>query len=106
MSAKRQLKETIEKYRSKAPDFDNWIEQNAEEGFTFYNYPKGFWRKIKTSNMLERLNREIKRRTRVANLFPNEASCQRLVTALLQEQHQEWIIGKSYLNMKTWELKS
>lgn len=50
-------------------------------------------------NGLERLNKEIRRRTKVATLFPNAASCERLVTAVLQEIHEDWISGKKYLNM-------
>jgi transposase-like protein len=54
---------------------------------------------IKGGLPLERLNREIKRRTRVASLFPNAASCLRLVSAILSEQDEEWLEAKIYLNM-------
>lgn len=102
-SAQRQLSETVEKYREKAPDFSEWLESNGPEGFTFYDFPKECWRKIKTSNVVERLNREVKRRTRVVNLFPNEPSCLRLVSALLHEQHEEWCVGRTYIKMTNWE---
>jgi len=101
-SAKRRLKEVIEEYSESAPKFSNWLSKNAEESMTFYSFPEQSWKRIKTTNMLERLNREIKRRTRVATLFPNEASCLRLISALLQEQHEEWIIGRTFIDMTHW----
>ncbi len=63
----------------------------------FYNFPRAHWKKIRTVNVVERLNQEVKRRTKVARLFPNEASCERLVTAVVVEIHKEWISGKRYL---------
>ena len=55
---------------------------------------------MRSTNGLERLNKELKRRTRVATLFPNLASCLRLVSALLAEQDEEWLTAKIYLTMK------
>ena len=60
----------------------------------------GRWQYFATTNGLERINREIKRRTRVASIFPNPASCLRLVSALLAETDEDWLEGKIYLNMK------
>ena len=88
----------IEKYGKAAPRFAEWLENNIEEGLSFFNFPQEHRKKIRTSNAMERLNQEIKRRTRVVRVFPNEASCERLVTAVLQEIHEEWISGKTYLN--------
>jgi transposase-like protein len=68
-------------------------------GFTVYQLPKEHWRKIRTSNGMERLNREVKRRTRVAVLFPNKESALRLVTGVIIEIHEEWVTGKIYLDM-------
>lgn len=89
----------IEKYSTRAPDFAEWLENNVEDGLTFFNFPKKHRKKIRTSNAMERLNQEIKRRTRVVRVFPNADSCKRLVTAVLQEIHEEWISGKVYLNV-------
>ena len=90
---------TIDKFQNSAPQFVKWLEENIEEGLVVYNYPKEHWMKIKTSNGLERVNREIRRRTRVAGLFPNESSCLRLITALLQEFHEGWSIEPSYIKI-------
>ncbi len=64
-----------------------------------YQFPKEHWKKIRTSNGIERVNKEIKRRTRVAVLFPNKESALRLVTGVIIEIHEEWITGKQYLDM-------
>lgn len=99
--ARLRVKETVEIYQKKAPDFALWLEENVEEGFTVFNYPTSMRRRLRTSNMLEALNKQIKRRTRVAGLFPNPASCLRLVTAVVQEQHEEWSsTNRSYLNLE------
>ena len=61
------------------------------------NFPRSYWKKIRTSNVVERVNGEVKRRTRVARLFPNETSCLRFVTAVFQEIHETWKSGKKYM---------
>ena len=102
--AEQRLKETLVKYEKRAPKFCQWLEENGPEGMTFYSRPRGHWRKVKTVNVVERLNEEVKRRTRVARLFPNEASCERLVTAVVAEIHEEWVVGKRYLNPEEEEV--
>jgi putative transposase len=89
----------IETYRKRAPEFAKWLEENIDEGLTVYRFPKEHWRKIRTSNGIERVNKAIKRRTRVAVLFPNKESALRLVTGVIIEIHEEWITGKQYLDM-------
>jgi putative transposase len=98
-NARTMVKQVVEKYSKSAPKFVAWLEENVEEGFTIYNFPRAYWKKLRTSNALERTNREVKRRTRVATLFPNEASCLRLVSAVLREIHEDWVTGKAYLKM-------
>ena len=71
------------------------------EGLTVFELPQKHRKKLRTSNALERLHEEIKRRTRVARLFPNEASLLRLVSAIEMEISEDWVAGKRYLNMKT-----
>ncbi|HCW75169.1 MAG TPA: IS256 family transposase, partial [Candidatus Marinimicrobia bacterium] len=66
---------------------------------TVFSFPTTHWRKIRTTNGLERLNREIRRRTRVATLFPNKESCLRLVTSIVEEIHEEWMAGRKYLSI-------
>jgi putative transposase len=95
--AKTRIEKTIEQYKDKAPRFVEWLEENFEEGLAFYKFPREHWRKIRTSNGLERINQEIKRRTSIARLFPNEESCKRLITAILVEIHEDWISGKRYM---------
>jgi transposase-like protein len=98
--ARRRLQAVAQKYRESAPKLAEWIEANAPEALTVFNLPEPHRKKLRTTNSLERLNKEIKRRTRVATLFPNEKSLERLVTALLSEISDEWETGKTYLTMK------
>jgi transposase-like protein len=78
-----------------------WLEKNVPEGLTTFDFPAEHRRRIRTNNGLERLNREIKRRTRVASLFPNEASLLRLATAVLIETDKEWQTEKRYFPKST-----
>ena len=96
--AERLLKIATEKHRATAPKLAEWMEQNVPEGLTVLTRPESHRKRLRTSNSLERLNKEILRRTRVATLFPNEASLLRLVSAVLAEVDEEWQTGKSYLN--------
>ena len=89
----------IEKYQKRAPEFAKWLEENIDERLTVFRFPKEHWKRIRTSNGMERVNREVKRRTRVAVLFPNKESALRLVTGVIIEIHEEWVTGKQYLDM-------
>ena len=95
--ARAMVKKVIARFEKRAPKFAKWLDENIEEGFTVFNLPRELWRKLRTSNGLERLNREVRRRTRVATLFPNEESCLRLITAVLQEVNQDWVTGRTYI---------
>ena len=95
-AAERLLQEAIQKYAVSAPRLSGWLEDNLAEGFTVFNFPLEHRRLIRTTNSLERVNKEIRRRTRVVGVFPNEASCLRLISALLMEISEEWQIGKHY----------
>jgi putative transposase len=90
------LQEAIQKYAISAPKLSGWLEENLSEGFTFFDFPIEHRKSIRTTNSLERINKEIRRRTRVVGVFPNEASCLRLISALLMEISEEWQIGKHY----------
>jgi transposase-like protein len=96
--AKRLLDQLQEHYEKSAPRLVAWAEQNIQEGLTVLQFPADHWRRIRTSNVLERVNKEIRRRTRVATIFPNENSCLRLVSAVLMEISEEWETGRAYLN--------
>ena len=98
--AKRQLHLLIERYEKSAPRLAAWAEQNIQEGLTIFQFPEDHRRRIRTSNVLERVNKEVLRRTRVATLFPNEDSCLRLVSAVLMEISEEWETGRTYLTFQ------
>ena len=99
MEAQRLLEITVEKYSTKASRLAAWMEDNLPEGFAVFSLPVAHRRRLSSTNMVERLNREIKRRTRVATLFPNESSLLRLVSAILMEVSEEWESGKTYLKI-------
>ena len=80
----------------------NWLEENIAEGFTVYRFPRSTHKKIRTANGLERVNKEIRRRTRGVGIFPNEDSVLRLTSAILAEIHEEWLTGRQYLNLADW----
>ncbi len=88
--AKRLLELFLEDYRKAAPDLVHWAETALCEGFTVFTMPSSHRKKLRTVNMLERLNKEIKRRTRVATIFPNVESCLRLVAAVAMEISDDW----------------
>lgn len=96
-AARRQLGEVVKKYTSTAPRLTEWLEANVPESLTVPRLPPAHRQRLRTTNMLERLNRELKRRTRVATLFPNEAALLRLVSAVLIELSEKWETEKRYV---------
>ena len=94
------LRAWIDKWATKHPKLCAWVEENIEETWTFYRQPRAHHKHLKSTNLLERLNQELKRRTHVVRIFPNEASCLRLIRALACEQHEEWLDGPVYLDMQ------
>jgi len=97
--ARRDLAAWLARWQERYPKLCLWVEANIEETFTFYRQPREHHKHLKSTNLLERLNEELKRRTHVIRIFPNEASCLRLVRALAVEQHEEWLEGARYLDM-------
>jgi putative transposase len=97
--ALRLLAAFLADYRKDAPDLAAWAETALPQGLVVMDIPKAHRRRLRNVNMLERLNKEILRRTRVATLFPNTESCLRLVTAVAMEISDEWLTGKTYLTM-------
>jgi len=95
--ADRLLRINIEKYCSTAPQLSKWMEANIAEGLTVFSFPAEYSKHIRTNNLAERLNKDIKRRTRKVGIFPNEDSCLRLVTAIVMEKSEEWLLGSKYL---------
>ena len=99
-SANVRLKQVVSHYQKTNAKLAQWIEGNIPEAFSVFALPEKHQKRMRTSNALERINQEIKRRTRVAKIFPNEASLLRLVSALLMETSENWESGKIYLNME------
>ncbi len=97
--ARRDLQAWLEKWAGKYPKLCEWVEAHIEETWTFYRLPLAHHKHLKSTNLLERFNQEIKRRTLVVRIFPNEASCLRLIRAIAVEQHEEWMAGGRYLQM-------
>ena len=98
--ARRDLKLWLEKWAAKYPKLCGWVESNIEETWTYYRLPIAHHKHFKSTNLLERFNQEIKRRTLVVRIFPDEASCMRLIRAVAAEQHEEWLEGSRYVNLE------
>jgi putative transposase len=98
--ARRDLAAWLAKWAARYPKLCSWVEENIEETLSFYRLPRQHHKNLKSTNMLERIMEEIKRRTLVVRIFPNAASCLRLVRALAVEMHENWIEAIRYLNME------
>jgi putative transposase len=90
----------LAKWSGKYPKLTAWAEETIEETWTYYRLPLQHHKHLKSTNMLERLNQELKRRTQVVRIFPHAASCLRLVRALAVETHEGWLEAPRYLNME------
>lgn len=100
VEADRRLRLVVDKYQKRAPQLSAWLEANVPEALTVLAFPAIHRKRLRTSNLLERINKELRRRTRVATLFPNEAALLRLVGAVLAEISDEWETEKVYLRME------
>jgi putative transposase len=98
--ARRDLAAWLLRWQEKYPKLCAWVEENIEETLSFYRLPREHHKHLKSTNMLERLNQELKRRTHVIRIFPNEESALRLIRALAAEIHEDWIEAHRYLNME------
>lgn len=99
--AHQKLAAVIAKYSASAPHLASWMETNLPEAFTVFAFPPSIRKRLRTSNLCEAINKQIRRRTRVATIFPNVASCLRLVSAILMEISDDWESSKAYLNPKS-----
>jgi putative transposase len=97
--AKSDLAAWLSKWSGRYERLTNWVEETIDETFTYYRLPRQHHKHLKSTNMLERLNEEIKRRTYVVRIFPNADSCLRLVRALAIETHENWMEANRYINM-------
>lgn len=101
--ARRDLARWLEKWGEKYGKLCDWVEANIEETLTFLSLPRRHHKHMKSTNMLERLMEELKRRTHVVRIFPNPASCLRLTRAVVAEIHDGWIEADRYLDMSLLE---
>lgn len=99
VEADRLLRIAIEKYQKDMPQLAKWMENNLAEGLMVFEFPAPYRRRLRTANIAERVNEEIRRRTRVARIFPNVASCERLAGAVVMEIAEEWMANAVYLNL-------
>lgn len=97
--AQRDLANWLSRWAKKYPKLTDWVEENIGSTLTFYRLPRLHHRHMKSTNMIERLNEELRRRTRVVRIFPNVASCLRLTRALCAETHEAWLEDNRYINM-------
>jgi transposase-like protein len=97
-TANEYLARIVQKYAQRAAKLADWLEQSIPEGLTVFAFPAAHQRRLRTSNSLERVNRELDRRTTVVSIFPNEAACLRLVSAVLIELDEEWQGDRIYLS--------
>ena len=94
------LAKAVQKYEKSASRLAEWMANNIPEGLTVFAFPVAHRKLIRTTNGVERLHREVRRRARVVSIFPNQASCLRLVSAVLNEISEEWLTGRTYLNFE------
>jgi putative transposase len=97
--ARARLEILVSFYEKRYPKIADKLETEAEQTLTCFNFPESHRRQIRTTNALERLHEELRRRTRVVRIFPDPESCLRLTTALVMEQSEQWLSGRRYLDM-------
>jgi len=97
VTAEAYLAKAVTKYQHSASRLSEWMAANLPEGLTVFAFPASFRRLLRTTNGVERLHREVRRRARVVSIFPNPASCLRLVSVVLAEMSEEWLTGRTYL---------
>ena len=102
--ARERMTSVLERFRGTVPKVAELLEAAEENLLAFHRFPQAHWRKLRSTNPLERVNKEIGRRSDVVGIFPNDASAIRLVGALLIEQNDEWLVGRRYLSAESLAL--
>jgi transposase-like protein len=101
--ARQLVGEALERLRKPLPKIAELLEEAEEDLLAFYRFPADHWRKLRSTNPLERVNREIGRRTDVVGIFPNDRSLIRLAASVVIEQNDEWLVGRRYLSNHSLE---
>lgn len=96
-TAETYLARVVEKFQKTASRLADWMVENIPEGLAVFSFPVAHRRLIRTTNGVERLHREVRRRARMVSIFPNPDSCLRLVSAVLAEISDDWLTGRMYL---------
>jgi putative transposase len=99
-TAEAYLAKAVSKYQASASRLSEWLAANIPDGLTVFAFPAAFRKLLRTTNGVERLHREVRRRARVVSIFPNSASCLRLVSAVLAEISEEWVTGRTYMSFE------
>src|SRR5204862_6990960 len=103
-AARERCGEVIERLSGPAPKIARLLEGAEEDLLAFYRFPDAHWPKLRSTNPLERVNREIGRRSDVVGIFPNDRSAVRLAGSLLIEQNDEWLVSRRYLSEESLAL--
>ncbi|TAN35172.1 IS256 family transposase [Patescibacteria group bacterium] len=102
-AAKERARRLVAEWQGRFPELATWLEETIEQALTVFALPQEHRKRLRTTNGLERFEQELKRRSRVVRIFPNRASCLRLMSALALEQSEEWLTGHRYLQMTVLE---
>jgi len=100
--ARAVIEEVMDKYEKDIPDVTDMLDEAKEDILAIYILPRKYWKRFRTTNMIERLNEEIRRREKVVRIFPDDGSVLRLIGSLLLEKDEEWSSGRRYLDMKEY----
>jgi transposase-like protein len=99
--ARERLRDAVGQLERRLPKVAAMLEEAEHDVLAFYAFPAEHWPKLRSTNPLERFNREIRRRTDVVGIFPDDASLIRLVSMLAIEANDEWLVGRSYISQKS-----
>ena len=99
--ARAAMRDAVTLLKEKYPSAATTVEDAVEDVLAFKGFPSQHWRQIHSTNPLERLNKEVRRRTDVVGIFPSDASALRLITMLLVEQNDEWAVGRRYFSLES-----
>ena len=97
MTAEVYLAKAVDKSSKSASRLSEWLATNIPEGLTVFAFPASFRRLLRTTNGVERLHREVRRKACMVSIFPNSASCLRLASARMAEMSEEWLTGRTYM---------